>query len=496
MTTTTDRTPELPTGSDWSGKIRAGALFLIVAVNLAFWLVPSPVARLISKGKPVLLGRYSVERMSTLLLLIPLSLVALWLITARRETLKPRLFKTALMLFTLILALPLVDLALRINRQARYQSTPQGYHRPPGQYLSLTVRDHSQPGETMPGDKPGYPEFACRLTTDARGFRNPNALDRCDVLCLGDSFTEGSLVSDEDIWPARLATHTGMAVYNLGMSGSSPIQYLQNFRGVGISLRPRFLVCLLYEGNDFRETQPAAVDAAAAAATPAAGRPKLPWRKRLRSYLRSSPFRLEGKRWLISAFGGDAGAGSAAQIPGLGWLPFGWPQDENGKYYSFKTKYFQSFYATPPRVPELPGWQTVVEVLEHLQEECRSRNIVMFVAYAPTAANVLLPRIAATVPPAEFHAFMRLEKGNLPPPERLFPEMLACADTIEQAVAEFCARQGIGFISLKAKLRKETDRGRQCYFTYDQHWTPEGHALVAEIIAARLREAAASTSTP
>ncbi len=481
-TTTTPASP-----FSWP-RLRLAAIAAVAATNLALWIIPSRVGRLISKDRPVLLGRYSVERMTLLLILIPVSILVIWLLTSNRQNLKPRLFKVTMALVTLLLLLPVADLILRIERTPRYVTTEQVYHRPPNQAHTLTIHDRPETAGAGAAERPGYPSFECRLTTDARGFRNRTARERYDVVCLGDSFVEGSGVSDEQAWAALVEEQTGLAVYNLGMSGSSPMQYLANFNGVGLPMKPRHLVCMLYEGNDFREvkgSELAALAKDAADAPEAVEARREPFSRRLRKYLRSSPFRLNGKRWLIEAFGGVMVA-KAAEIPGMSWQPFGWPAGPDMKYYAFKPKYFRSFFMDPEVFLASPAWQAVALSLEQLHALCAEHGIQMTVTYAPTAANVLLPRIATTVPADEFHAYMRLEKGHVPEADRLYAELLASADVIEDALAGFCADRGIAYLPLKAALRAATDRGEQCYFTYDQHWSPAGHRVAAEVIARHL----------
>lgn len=472
-------------------RIRLAAIATVAATNLALWIIPSRVGRLISKDRPVLLGRYSVERMTLLLILIPVSLLVIWLLTSNRQNLKPRLFKVAMALFTLLLLLPVADLILRIERTPRYVTTEQVYHRPPNQAYTLTIHDRPETAGAAANLQPGYPPFECRLTTDARGFRNRIVRERYDVVCLGDSFVEGSGVSDEQAWAALVEAQTGLAVYNLGMSGSSPMQYLANFSGVGLPMKPRHLVCMLYEGNDFREVKGSEMAALKGAAdTPeAVEATREPFSRRLRKYLRSSPFRLNGKRWLIEAFGGVMVA-KAAKIPGMSWQPFGWPEGSDMKYYAFKPKRFQSFFVDREDFRGSPAWQAVALSLEQLHALCAEHGIQMTVTYAPTAANVLLPRIATTVPADDFHAYMRLEKGHVPEADQLYAELLASADAIEETLAEFCAARGITYLPLKAALLTAMDRGEQCYFTYDQHWSPTGHRVVAEIIGRHLSETA------
>ena len=58
-----------PTGNFRERRIRWTGIGLVMAMNLGLWLVPSRTGWLVSQGNPVLLGRYSVERMALLVVL-------------------------------------------------------------------------------------------------------------------------------------------------------------------------------------------------------------------------------------------------------------------------------------------------------------------------------------------------------------------------------------------------------------------------------------------
>jgi hypothetical protein len=49
-----------------------------------------------------------------------------------------------------------------------------------------------------------------------------------------------------------LEREAGCSVYNLGISGGTPRQYLGNFLSSGVQLEPRLAIVLVYEGNDFK----------------------------------------------------------------------------------------------------------------------------------------------------------------------------------------------------------------------------------------------------
>ena len=48
--------------------------------------------------------------------------------------------------------------------------------------------------------------------TDENGFRNPTGLKRADIVFLGDSFTEGGHIGEEQSFPQRIAKSSGLQV--------------------------------------------------------------------------------------------------------------------------------------------------------------------------------------------------------------------------------------------------------------------------------------------
>jgi len=78
------------------------------------------------------------------------------------------------------------------------------------------------------------------------------------VLFLGDSFTYGYGVDDEETIPRLIekechARFRNVEVINAGFHGSSPMQYDLYLRKIGYSLNPDIVVVLLYVGNDLAD---------------------------------------------------------------------------------------------------------------------------------------------------------------------------------------------------------------------------------------------------
>jgi hypothetical protein len=83
---------------------------------------------------------------------------------------------------------------------------------------------------------------------DSRGFRNPSALDRADVVMLGDSHTYGLRVARSESWPSLVGKE--WLTYNMAFGGWGPGQAYLELRPA-LALHPRLIVFGLYLGNDF-----------------------------------------------------------------------------------------------------------------------------------------------------------------------------------------------------------------------------------------------------
>jgi hypothetical protein len=73
------------------------------------------------------------------------------------------------------------------------------------------------------------PDFVYRWETDSNGFKNPPLTGERShhaYLALGNSFTEGMGVSIEDTWASIFQSKTGKTVYNAGVQGYAPSQFL------------------------------------------------------------------------------------------------------------------------------------------------------------------------------------------------------------------------------------------------------------------------------
>jgi hypothetical protein len=147
-----------------------------------------------------------------------------------RRTIRVFLFGAVLLLVTLLLTEALLHLAAAVWRPADVLTR---------QYPPVLTDER----EIIFQGNPKWPGH------DARGFRNPLALTKADVVAIGDSHTYGSNVASEEAWPAVLGVRLKTTVYNMALVGSGPLQNLEFLRGAA-ELHPTTVLFGMYFGND------------------------------------------------------------------------------------------------------------------------------------------------------------------------------------------------------------------------------------------------------
>ena len=446
-------------------------LGIVLAVNLALWLIPSDVVEEIARQRHVMLGRYSRPHFAWNIIVLVVSLVSFYIDWSTGATYKRRWFQVIATLVFLTPSLAVLDFVLRTPDVEHYVRDSLAYHRPPGAVFHQVFVDRPEARRSYPVVSPGYGTIECTLHTDRRGYRNQSDSETYEVVVLGDSFAEGSSVSDEHPWPVRLASVSGSTVYNLGMSGYDPLHYLESLKEVGLALKPRVVLCLIYEGNDFRSTK-----------TDEKRRsPSFP--ARFTEYMERSPLVGIFDQLLIDTFGAINSDGALKDAGKIDWLPLAIPQGPDARYYAFEPKQLRDLYESRDEFAADKHWLNPQGQIGEMNKLCRDSGCQLVVVFAPTKAHVTLPIVADRLVPEKVRAFTAISyKDELPEPREFLRNLLENADAREEVVGEWCRRQAIPFVSLTGSLREAAAHGKQVYFTYDQHWTPDGHEIVAQTV--------------
>jgi len=452
-------------------------LGLMIVINLALWVIPSDVVEQIARERHVLLGRYSRTHFFWILFMLVFTPVSFYVDWSTGEKYKKRLFQVLATLIVLVPAFLLVDYLVRSPQSDHYVRDTLAYHRPANASFEVVFEDKPVAARSFPNAKPGYGSVTCKLHTDARGYRNQGEQDQYDVVVLGDSFAEGSSVSDEHVWPHLLQEKSGLSVYNLGMSGYDPFHYLESLKTFGLALKPRYVVCLLYEGNDFRSAK-----------TDNKRRdPSIS--KRLGAYFDRSPILKALDQLIINTFGpiNSTGAVSGGEV--MDWMPLALPAGDNAKYYAFAPKQLRDLYESREEFSVDKHWLNPRRQIAEMHKMCQDAGIEFILVFAPMKGHVVLPAAADRLIPEKVLGYLKLHyKRELPAPRTFMENLLVNAHARDEVVGDWCARESIPYLSLTAPLREAALPGTQVYFTYDQHWTPDGHVVVADAVAAYLKE--------
>ena len=467
--------------------IRRITALVIFLASSTLWLATSDVAQLIAKQRHVLVGRYSEQRFTTLAILTLILWAVAWAV-AFPSRLSPRQMRLRMITVgvSVLATLVVADVSWRLARSPRYVEKTirlQRHdwpgervddlvrHRPANLKYQITFEDEPETARSYPRRAPGYPTVNITLSTDQRGFRNRTSRSRAQIVTLGDSYTEGSRVDDSETWPVQLEKMTGRSVYNLGISGASPSYYLNALQVYGLQLQPKIVICMLYEGNDFRGKN----TRASSKRWPRPG-----------DIFKRSPIRLALKRTMIRLLGPINASAAVPDAEPIAWLPVAVPQGPDARYYTFQVKDLTQLYPSPQQLRNSHNWQHVAATLTRLIEICREHDVRLIFTYASSKPPVVLPLAEAQVSAEQLHAFASYRLDNLPPPAQFKQQLYQRLDGQQTLLARFCAEQGVEFVSPSDDLRRAMAEGVQVYYTYDQHWTAPGHEVVAQAVNRQL----------
>ncbi len=107
---------------------------------------------------------------------------------------------------------------------------------------------------TVLGNESGYYPI---ITTDEHGFNNPKGLygnKKLDIVLIGDSFTEGKAVRDNENISAKLRDDK-YEVINLGKSGNGPLIEFATLKEFGTELKPKILLWFYFAENDLGDLE-------------------------------------------------------------------------------------------------------------------------------------------------------------------------------------------------------------------------------------------------
>lgn len=281
--------------------------------------------------------------------------------------------------------------------------------------------------------------------TDEQGFRNQSDIHQADVAFIGDSFTEGGSVSEEDTFVQRTGNLTRRSVVNLGRGMYGPQQELIVLKKYGLGYSPRVIVWQLFEGNDLQD----------AARFAAWKKSPIPNETLAQRYLWHSLL----VHWLDRTLPKD--------------LPV--PQSIAGP--TLATGKVNLDYRYDPNAPETEanGFAETKVAIEEGYRICQAHGIKLVVIFVPVKVRVLASQITF---------------DDSQQRQRYLPGGVTDSDhDFDHQIGKYCQQIGCAFVDLTPQLRDEARRDPRFLYmlNQDSHLDVDGHRVVAETVAEWLR---------
>jgi hypothetical protein len=279
--------------------------------------------------------------------------------------------------------------------------------------------------------------FRWNLKYDQNGFRNDSDLTKANMVVLGDSMVEGMTVPTPQLMTSLLAHLRSETVANLGQVAYGPQQELIVLKRYGLSLGPRTVIWMFFEGNDLTDV--------------------VHYRNAIenqgsfsRSFLRRSLtvhlLRLIKRRFFTPD----------ERPPGV--RRAGVTQGEGKKL----TIYFTE-QSAPLTNEDLGALDETTRIITTAHDLCVTQSARLVFVFIPDKFRV-------------FHDFCS------------FPEGSQCRNWVVSDLPERMQKAvtsiapDIGYVDLTPNLADAVKRGQLPYYPDDLHWSPEGHKVAAAAI--------------
>lgn len=316
--------------------------------------------------------------------------------------------------------------------------------------------------ELLPGYKGKYvkEEFDTTITINSKGYRGSefdlSKNGRFRVLTIGDSFTLGIGVEDDESYPARMEkiltndNHLkGIEIVNAGFAaGFSPDTYYLYLKERGLKLQPDLILIGFFIGND--------IDHGTAF-----------WHKWVRTDGDGLPLKIENK---------------GAKVDNGRWvlkkrrLRYRLPILKNSHLFHLAIAAGKGFKRALTGSPagSSDSWNEFIYkvVYEERTDFITKKDQTLFRAMARVAAKEGIPLAVIMIPareqvyPDEF-GLLNNRELDLEKPQRIF--------------AEFFQRERIPYLDLLPYL-KARSKESEFYFRDDMHWNVKGHELASKLI--------------
>ena len=278
-----------------------------------------------------------------------------------------------------------------------------------------------------------HPDYHVRVKTqlnlDGIGFRGGSFGGPAWAAAVGDSFTFGVGLEQEDTWVYLLAKALSREIVNLGIPAQGPPQYTRVLKHYGLPLRPKVIFYGFYfndldSANRFYRMK----------------RTLIPVSRYLRQY-----------SVLYNLIGDSRAAVVQPPAPAAAPAPATSPSDGAAQIRRTLERQNRNFESR---------WQLTVKELDEAVRASREAQIELVMLYLPSRWEVYWESIKA---------------------RNRLPDSLDI-DRLRRTVVEYCRARKIACFDLTPVLKQAARQGKELYFSIDGHWNKEGNRLVAEAL--------------
>jgi lysophospholipase L1-like esterase len=335
------------------------------------------------------------------------------------------------------------------------------------------------------------------FVTDAEGFRNASTREHFDIAALGDSFTDAMTMDGGSSWPSQLERRLGVAVQNYGTAGFGPQQELLVLGDYVAAHRPRIVVLAFFAGNDIFDAEAFEAFQLSHGRSP---RPAAGWRVK-DVYSRADTWYLvsalkAGAAW-VAARAQPAASAEAAPLPPEPSPPAEAPAFDRGMYtatvagrriqWAFMPPYLNTLNFSEGELRQRRGWALTRDAVLQMQQTTAAFGGQFVVMFLPFKSQVHWRLLERTLPPQDLRAALAFAlEGNERPLD--IDAMRRNRLAQNRLMRALCESARIPFLDTTSALEARLETGENVYFPDESHFNETGQAVVAEALAAFLRE--------
>jgi hypothetical protein len=308
-------------------------------------------------------------------------------------------------------------------------------------------------------------EAQVRFETDELGFRNASPLPpAADVVVLGRSYALGA--QNGDPWPSQLAEVTGWQVVNLSEPGSSMEVKLDYLRRFGLPRHPRWVIVEVMPALDSINYRPAP-----------------PFLIQLLPIPLAQQF-----AWQISP--------PKQRLASHPVYPLAVELPARTIQLTCCIHYLDVLTLDQQTLTRSRGWQLYTQTLLDLVHAAQAQYACVALLYAPMKPEIYFP---SAVDPAQLEpALAEVRPLKLAGDGELVADTAARPDIVamqaqalagRDALADFALTHQLTLIDPTQRMVEAALEGDSPFMAYDSHWNSNGHQIVAQAVAAALRNA-------